>query len=218
MDCYFVNNLDLPFNDRVRRGDLYDRFIDEYFVPADIVCVAGGISEFTEVAASFIIRLSQRYAGVYYVYGGCDMKSDITLAEKFETISNRQRSVQKRKCVPVRLDGNTVLTKFDGISVGGATGFDMQEKISDWKWWTDDKKDIFDDERGRVERVTATEPNIVVTYYGPESMQVKNTASVWHYGNSRTKSIVETDGRLLLTNSCTASGSGFAKEDFLIKL
>ena len=65
MEFYFVNNLDLPHNDRKRKGELYDRYIDEYFLPADVVCIAGGISEFLDIEITFLIKLAQKYPNVY---------------------------------------------------------------------------------------------------------------------------------------------------------
>lgn len=219
MDCYFINNLNLPYNDRVRKGDLYDRFIDEYFVPADFVCIAGGISEFDEIESSFLIRLAQKYRGVFYVYGGCDMNSDIPLANKFENVKNRLRKPQKTKCSPVRLDGTC--TERYGITVAGAMGFDMQEKISTWKWWSDNKKDIFIDEVSRVNKAIniMPGPNVVITYYHPDSMAIDySSINIWHYGNSAEKSIIEKNGKILLTNDCHANVAKFNKEDFLLKL
>lgn len=219
MDCYFINNLNLPYNDRVRKGDLYDRFIDEYFVPADFVCIAGGISEFDEIESSFLIRLAQKYRGVFYVYGGCDMNSDIPLANKFENVKNRLRKPQKTKCSPVRLDGTC--TERYGITVAGAMGFDMQEKISTWKWWSGNKKDIFIDEVSRVNKAIniMPEPNVVITYYHPDSMAIDySSIDIWHYGNSAEKSIIEKNGKILLTNDCHTNVAKFNKEDFLLKL
>jgi hypothetical protein len=219
MDCYFINNLNLPYTNRVRKGDLYDKFIDEYFVPADFVCIAGGISEFDEIESSFLIRLAQRYRGVFYVYGGSDMNSDIPLANKFENVKNRLRCPQKTKCNPVRLDG-TCTERF-GVNIGGAMGFSMQEKISSWKWWTDDKISIFSDEVSRVENVinTTPTPNIVITYYHPDEMNIDySDINIWHYGNSAEKSIIEKDGKILLTNDCHANFAKFNKEDFLLKV
>ena len=217
MDCYFVNNLNLPFNDRVRKGDLYDRFIDQYFVPADFVCIAGGISEHDEVESSFLIRLAQKYKGVFYVYGGCDMISDIPLANKFENVKNRMRYMQKVKCKPIRLDGTCV--DRHGITVAGAMGFDMQEKITSWKWWTDNKKDIFNDEVSRINNCIESMPNIVLSYYSPEAMNIDYSAiNIWHYGNSTEKNIIEKSGKILLTNDCRSNVTKFIKNDFLLKL
>lgn len=217
MDCYFINNLELPFNDRVRKGELYDRFIDEYFLPADNVCIAGGISEFGDVSASFLIRLAQKYRGVFFVYGGCDMKSDIPLDTKFENIKNKFRSLQKNKCIPTRLDGTSIISK-TGLHLGGAMGFSTQEKISTWKWWTKNKKDIFTDERLRLEKVINSLPKVIISYYTPEDMDLFNTAELWHYGMGNSKNISEVDGHLYITNSCHADSGKFTKHDFLINL
>lgn len=218
MYCYFVNNLNLPFNGRVRKGELYDRYIDDYFVPADIVCIAGGISEYSDVAASFLIHLCRRYRGVFYVYGGCDMRSDMPLDDKFERIKNKFNYLQKVRCKPVRLDGTLVNVQNHVIS--GATGFDLEENIDAWDWWTDNKNAIFNNERERLVKIINNEqkPDIVLSYYHPEKMGITPDMDIWHYGYGDKKEITEIDGKLVITNSCTALSDRFTKEDFLLKL
>ena len=218
MECYFVNNLNLPFNDRIRKGELYDKFIDEYFVPADIVCIAGGISEFLDVTASFLIHRCKKYRGVFYVYGGCDMISDMPLDEKFERIKNKFNYLQKVKCKPVRLDGTCV--KVQKYVIGGAGGFDKNENISSWDWWTNDKNAIFNDERERLLKVINNEqvPSIALSYYHPEKMGITSNMDIWHYGASSVKEITEADGKLILTNDCHSDNTKFDKRDFLINI
>lgn len=218
MEIYFINNLELPFNDRVRKGELYDRFIDEYFIPADAVCIAGGISEFSGVTASFLIHLCRKYRGVFYVYGGCDMKSDVPLDNKFETIKNKFNYLQKIKCKPIRLDGTKATIQNHVIS--GAMGFDMDENIASWDWWTDDKDAIFEDERTRLETVInkGKKPNIVLSYYHPEKMGILSDMDIWHYGYGNDKEITETEGKLILTNSCHSQNTKFSNRDFLINI
>ena len=218
MEFYFVNNLDLPHNDRKRKGELYDRYIDEYFLPADVVCIAGGISEFLDIEITFLIKLAQKYPKVYYVYGGCDLKSDIPLDLKFETIKNNFRRLQKNKCTPERLDGN--IFSIDELVLGGFMGFDMREDISQWNWWTESKKDYMDFEKERYEKIINKSPvvDVMISYYEPKVMKIKNESKVWHYGYGNKKEIKESDGKLLITNSCHVENSKFTKHDFLINL
>jgi hypothetical protein len=218
MEFYFVNNLDLPHNDRKRKGELYDRYIDEYFLPADVVCIAGGISEFLDIEITFLIKLAQKYPKVYYVYGGCDLKSDIPLDLKFETIKNNFRRLQKNKCTPERLDGN--IFNVDELVLGGFMGFDMREDISQWNWWTESKKDYMDFEKERYEKIINKSPvvDVMVSYYEPKAMKIKNESKAWHYGYGNKKEIKESDGKLLITNSCHVENSKFTKHDFLINL
>ena len=218
MDCFFVNNLDLPNNTRKRKTEFFDKFIDEYFVPADMVCIAGGISEYLDIEVGFLIRLSKKYPNVFYVHGGCDLKSDIPLDFKFDKISNSFRGIQDRLCIPTRLDGDSVKT--GGISVAGFMGFDMDEDISGWDWWTDVKTEYMSFERGRYMKIieNSTDRDIMVSYYGPKSMNIDNIFKVWHYGYGNKKEISESDGKLLITNSCNADDTKYSKKDFLIKL
>ena len=218
MEFYFINNLDLPHNDRKRKGELYDRYIDEYFLPADVVCIAGGISEFLDIEITFLIKLAQKYPNVYYVYGGCDLKSDIPLDLKFETIKNNFRRLQKNKCTPERLDGN--IFSVDELVLGGFMGFDMREDISQWNWWTESKKDYMDFEKERYEKIINKSPvvDVMISYYKPTSMDIINNSKIWHYGCGNTQEIQESDGRLLITNSCHVENSKFTKHDFLINL
>lgn len=219
MECYFVNNLNLPFDDRKRKGELYDRYIDEFFVPADMVCIAGGISEYVDVEIKFLIRLAQKYSHVYYVIGGCDLKTDIPLDFKLEKIKNNFRALQKNKCKPVLLDGQVEVV--DNITLGGSMGFDMREDISQWNWWTTDKNEMFEYERNHLLNVINNSPeiipDIIVSYYKPESMNITNPAKIWHYGFGSSE-IKEIDGRLLINNNCHVKNSKYSKKDFLFEI
>ena len=218
MNCYFINNIDVPYNTRKRKAELYDRFIDEYFLPADIVCIAGGISEFLDIEISFLIRLAQRYPNVYYVYGGSDLKSDIPLDFKFEKISNNFRALQKNKCIPKRLDGD--IFNINDIVIAGFMGFDMREDISQWNWWSDNKIDYMNFEKDRYNKIINKSPvvDVMVSYYNPINMDIINNSKIWHYGYGNNQEIQESDGRLLITNSCHVKNSKYSKKDFLFKL
>ena len=218
MECFFINNIDVPYNDRKRKAELYDRFIDEYFLPADMVCIAGGISEFLDIEITFLIRLAQRYPNVYYVYGGSDLKSDIPLDFKFERISKSFGALQKNKCVPKRLDGHVF--NVEDIALAGFMGFDMREDISQWNWWSDSKDEYMSFEKGRYEKIINKSPvvDVMISYYNPASMDIINNSKIWHYGCGNTQEIQESDGRLLITNSCHVKNSKYSKKDFLFKL
>jgi len=58
----------------------------------------------------------------------------------------------------------------------------------------------------------------MVSYYEPKAMKIKNESKVWHYGYGNKKEIKESDGKLLITNSCHVENSKFTKHDFLINL
>ena len=45
-----------------------------------------------------------------------------------------------------------------------------------------------------------------------------NNSKIWHYGCGNTQEIQESDGRLLITNSCHVKNSKYSKKDFLFKL
>ena len=218
MECFFINNLNLPYNDRKRKAELYDRYIDEYFLPADMVCIAGGISEFLDIEITFLVRLAQKYPNVFYVYGGCDLISDMPLDFKFEKISNNFRALQKNKCVPKRLDGNVF--NVNNITLAGFMGFDMREDISQWNWWTNDKSEYMSFEKERFDKIINNSPvvDVMISYYSPTSMDIINNSKIWHYGYGDKQEIKESDGRLLITNSCHVKNSKYSKKDFLFKL
>ena len=218
LECFFINNLNLPFNNRKRKAELYDKFIDEYFVPADIVCIAGGISEYLDIEITFLIRLAQKYPKVFYVYGGCDLKSDISLDLKFEKIQNNFRKLQNNKCTPERFDGT--YSKVGELVLGGFMGFDMREDISQWNWWTNSKFDYMEFEQERYQKIINNSPevNVILSYYPPKSMSISSNVDVWHYGYGDKQEIIETDGKLLISNSCHVKNSLYRKRDFLIKL
>ena len=71
---------------------------------------------------------------------------------------------------------------------------------------------------GIANNITPT-PNIIITYYHPEAMNIDySDINIWHYGNSSEKSIIEKDGKILLTNDCHANITKFNKKDFLLNL
>lgn len=218
MEIFFVNNLNIPYNDRRRKGELYDKFIDENFLPADIICIAGGISEYVDMEISFLTRLSQKYSHVFYVYGGCDLLTDMPLDLKFERIKNNFRRLQKNKCTPERLDGN--IFNVNELVLGGFMCFDNREDISRWNWWTDSKKDYMEFETERFNKIinNTTPIDIMVSYYKPINDMFEHVSKVWHYGCGDKKEIKEKNGKLLLTNSCNATSTKYTKHDFLIKI
>lgn len=218
MEIYFINNLCLPNIERTRKGEIYDRIIDKYFLPADTVCIAGGISEYVNIEITFLIKLSQKYSHVFYVFGGCDLISDMPLDFKFEKIKNNFRRLQLNKCTPERLDGNVF--NVDKLVFGGFMGFDNDEDISSWNWWTDSKKEYMSFEKERFQKIINKTPNIdiMISYYKPKSMRLNNIAHIWHYGCDNKQQIRETNGHLLITNSCQCEKSKYTKKDFLINI
>lgn len=218
MEYFFINNLNLPFIESRRKGEIYDRFIDEHFIPADVVCIAGGISEYLNTEITFLIKLAQKYSKVVYVLGGCDLVSDIPLDLKFEKLQNNFRKLQKNKCTPERMDGNVV--SVDKLVLGGFMGFDNNEDISNWNWWTDSKLDYMEFETERYNKIINKTPDvdIIISYYHPDAMNIKSKSKIWHYGYGNKQEIIETNGQLLLTNSCHNKTVKYSKNDFLFNL
>lgn len=218
MNCYFVNNINVPKCTRVRRAEWFDSIIDKYCLPADAICIAGGISEYLDMEIAFLIRLAQKYSKVVYILGGCDFKSDIPLANKFGRFDNCFNKIQKNKCTPERIDGNKIW--FDKLVLGGSLGFDRYENIRGWDWWSKDKDEIYNFERNRLLAVINKEPipDIVLSYYSPDAMQINFPAKIWHYGFGKKQEIIEKNGNLILNNSCDVTNSKYSKKDFLINL
>lgn len=213
MECFFINNLDLkpsktPFAD-------FKRLLNEEFLPADVLCISG-ISADYEMARRFLVYLGQHYKNVLYVYGGCDMKSDMPLDLKFEKIKDSLRSFQKKLCTPTRLDGTVeVINKH---VFGGASGIDRSFCIKSWDWWTSDVNEIYNDEVDRFVRIFNYSPEVIVSYYDPRKMpDVKINGKFWHYGQGK-KSISENGDTILINNSCLDKTKKYTKNDFLIKL
>lgn len=216
MECYFINNINVPFIDKKRKGEIYDKFIDKYFIPADVVCIAGGISENLNITSTFLIKLAQKYSNVIYIYGGCDLVSDISLDFKFQEIKRSFKTIQKTLCRPINLDGEII--NVESNIIGGFTGFDMSEDLSKWNWWTDDKNEFMNFEKTRFNRIKDKNLNIILSYYKPEAMNITEKFDIWHYGYGNEKNIIDNNGKLLITNSCHAESTKFSKKDFLIKI
>ena len=99
-------------------------------------------------------------------------------------------------------------------------GFDMREDISQWNWWSDSKDEYMSFEKGRYEKIINKSPvvDVMISYYNPTSMDIINNSKIWHYGCGNIQEIQESDGRLLITNSCHVKNSKYSKHDFLFKL
>lgn len=212
MDCFFINNLDLKPSKTIFAD--FRRILDEKFLPADVLCISG-ISADYEMARRFLVYLGQHYNNVLYVYGGCDMKSDMPLDLKFEKIKDSLRSFQKKLCTPIRLDGTVqVINKH---VFGGASGIDRNICIKSWDWWSNDINEIYNDEVERFNKVFNFSPEVVVSYYDPIKMNIKLPSKIWHYGQGK-KAISEIGNTILINNSCLDKTKKFTKNDFLIKI
>lgn len=212
MECFFINNIDLKPS-KTRFAD-FKRILDTEFLPADVVCISG-ISADCETAKRFLMYLGQHYNNVLYVYGGCDMVSDMPLDLKFEKINDGLRSFQKKLCMPIRLDGTVKV--IDKHVFGGASGIDRSLSIKSWNWWSTDKEEIYNDEVERFHKVFNCSPDVCISYYDPRKMDLTINGKVWHFGQGK-KLISEIGDTILINNSCLDKTKKYTKEDFLIKL
>ena len=82
------------------------------------------------------------------------------------------------------------------------------------------KEEIYNFEKNRLLTVINKEPipDIVLSYYSPDAMQIESKAKIWHYGFGKKQEIIERNGNLILNNSCDVTNSKYSKNDFLINL
>ena len=176
MECFFINNIDLKPS-KTMFAD-FKHILDKEFLPADVLCISG-ISADYEMARRFLVYLGQHYSNVLYVYGGCDMISDMPLDLKFEKIKDSLRSFQKKLCTPIRLDGTVKV--IDKHVFGGASGFDRSLNIKKWNWWSTDKNEIYNDEVDRFHKFFNYAPDVCMSYYDPRKMDIKINGKIWHF-------------------------------------
>ena len=213
MDCFFINNLNLKPSKHMFAD--FKKLLDEEFLPADVLCISG-ISEDYEMTRRFLVYLGQHYKNVLYVYGGCDMKSDMPLDLKFEKVKDSLRSFQRKLCSPIRLDGQVVMV--DKHVFGGATGIDPSVNIKRWNWWTTDINKMYNDEVDRFRKIAESIPDVVVSYYDPRKMNLNVNGKIWHFGQDKKKSICEIGDTFLINNSCVDKSTKYTKKDFLFKI
>lgn len=202
MNCYFVNDIHidqqgLDLKPGTKQTRVLHKWIDENFLPADILCIAGDIADDSRIFMDFLAACRDRYADVVFVFGDHDIsvanKEYPSVTLKCESINNwvgeMKRlctSTHKIKTKFTKLDGKEIVDvkKIPFVGCMGAPDCSYISKIlgqdpssaqakiltkMGWKkWWSKDPLEISGDEHDRLAHaVMVRDPRIVVTHFVP---------------------------------------------------
>lgn len=188
MRVYFINDLHWDF---WKKTHSLDKFFDDFFLPADVCCIAGDIANYYEQEIEILQYLKSRYTNIVYVVGNHDLgifKKDIY---KSNIISSNTKKNKLSNIIQNQLDGNIV--KLNDITFGGTCGScdwswalenfntNQQEFLSKWNNWFDgywwkmqvmNPKIIFDAELEKMKTIAEQKPNIFVTHFQPKTCPI----------------------------------------------
>lgn len=124
MNCYFVNDIHidqqgLDLKPGTKQTRVLHKWIDENFLPADILCIAGDIADDSRIFMDFLAACRDRYSDVVFVFGDHDIsvanKEYPSVTLKCESINNWVGEM-KRLCTSTHKI-KTKFTKLDGKEI-----------------------------------------------------------------------------------------------------
>lgn len=198
MKIYFVNDLHWDF--WRKQNYTLEKFFDEFFLPADVCCIAGDIGNDYEHSVDLLKYLKSRYLKVVYVMGNHDL--GIFKRDKYRFHLNHtfdKKYAFKNVCAN-QLDGT--INKVYGVKFGGTCGscdwswvynnFETSDeeflyKWQNWfdcKWWRINCTSpwvIMKTEMDKMINVCNQDPKIFVTHFQPLSAPIADS-----YKNDKT--------------------------------
>lgn len=168
------------------------RMLEKILLPADVITIAGDISDSTDTFAKTIDALASMYSSVVFCVGNHDYC--IHRALSHETSDNKvRRALGKIKAKNVyHLDGNVV--EIGGIKFGGCFGgydftysykhfgLNEEEMLYKWKSWYDGRfwnfpgqtpLDIFKADYKKLQYCIDEGAQVMLTHTGPLAYQIK---------------------------------------------
>lgn len=143
MFVYFINDLHIDkhlpqLKAGAKSSAAIHRWMDEYFLPADVLCIAGDIADSSLFFIDFLAACRGRYKYVFYVYGNHDIgvyKSEHkSVSDKLDAIEHwlgnfKRLTTSTHDCKTkfFKLDGNEIVG-VNGLKFVGAMG------SSDWSY------------------------------------------------------------------------------------
>ena len=189
---YFINDLHWDF--WKKQNYSLEKFFEEFFLPADVCCIAGDIANDFIFSSEILKYLKGRYKKIIYTLGNHDL--GIFKKDKYKSLL--QRTINKKQAfsnvIGEHLDGNII--KVNGITFGGSCGscdwswvyknFETDDgeyltKWQDWfdyKWWrmgSTSPWQIFEWEINKLKKVAEQKPNIFVTHFHPLSCPIPDS-------------------------------------------
>lgn len=192
MKIYFVNDLHWDFWKKNKYTP--EKFFVEFFLPADVCCIAGDIANDFERSAEILKYLKSRYFRVVYVLGNHDYGIFKKDRYKLGLVKTVQKKHSFSKVIGPHLDGS--IMKVNGVTFGGSCGgcdwswtkqhFDTDDvdfylKWKDWfdsRWWrmdSDSPQILFNNEFEKLKNVAEQKPDIFVTHFHPLSCPIPDS-------------------------------------------
>lgn len=238
-------------------------FLGKHMVPADIVSVAGDISDSATTFTKTIEALSEMYGTVLYTHGN----HDYTVRSAAETSEAKlYRAVSRVKAKnALHLDGSIYEVPDCGSLVGGSMGaydfsyskkhfgLERAEMLVRWEDWYDGRHWNLDcmgygslqaREDAKVLKCVDAGCNLMITHIGPHAWNIQDkfhnymtgyfyfdgmhlldkmpSGSVWHFGHTHDKKILDLGNVRLMCNPLGYPGEAASreipKEEFVITL
>jgi len=185
MKIYFINDLHWDF--WKREGYTLEKYFDQYFLPADVCCVAGDIANDFDKSAEILKYLKSRYFKVVYTLGNHDYGIFNKDKYKLNLLKTEQKKHAFSKKVGPHLDGT--IMKVNGVTFGGGCGscdwtwakqnfketddtdfFNRWQEWFDGRWWKmscNAPMVLFNHEIEKLKTVAEQKPDIFVTHFQP---------------------------------------------------
>lgn len=186
MKIYFINDLHWDFWKKQKYTP--EKYWEEFFLPADVCCIAGDIANSYEHSVEILQYLKSRYFKVIYVVGNHDL--GVFNRDKYKTklLNSYEKKNALAKKIFTQLDGNVL--KVNGVTFGGTCGMcdwswvyknfpdtdkDFINLWQDWhdgRWWKMNSSSpviLFNEEYKKIKAVAEQKPNIFVTHFQPLS-------------------------------------------------
>lgn len=192
MKIYFINDLHWEF--WKKEGYTFDKYWEEFFLPADVCCIAGDIANCYEHEVEILQYLKSRYFKVIYVAGNHDLGVFNRDKYKNDIKNSYVKKNMLAKKIHNQLDGNII--KVNGVTFGGSCGscdwswveknfpdtdkdfFTLWQDWFDGRWWKMDSSSpviLFNEEYKKLQAVAEQKPNIFVTHFQPLSCPIADS-------------------------------------------
>lgn len=216
MKIYFINDLHVNFWVDRHKPEQYEPFFKEYFLPADVCCIAGDIANDYADTIGFLKFLKTKYKHIVYVLGN----HDHGIFERDRYVDNMKTSYAKMARIAHEIDGNLDgnVIDIDGIKFGGACGasdwsycyknfetsydefFNHYQTWFDCRWWRKNNVEpvsLFNEEYTKIKNAANQKPNIFITHFQPLTVPTadcyKNDlyTGFFNYDDSEIKTILK---------------------------
>ena len=195
MNCYCCSDIHIDHycKKNINDAEVFDTYIEKYLLPADILFIAGDISDNKDIFINFVSYVSSKYKYVIYTIGNHDMnvrKNSLyaTIPKYYSTSLQKLADIDNALSIfpnIIRLNNSKIIEK---VPIGGTMGmcdFEYAEHglhlgkqlaLCEWQTWYDnivwnhmnnDPISILNDEQNKLNIIVNTKPKIILTHFAP---------------------------------------------------